>query len=202
MKIILKSAIKRLLGHNPSAPYTADQGCLINNVSVQIRNGEKLPSRCTFGKESMISGTFVLETSEAKISVGDRTFIGGGQFISTKKITIGSDVLISWGCTFIDTNAHSLKWEERRDDVNDWRRSMMEGSIGKHKDWSKVESSEIKLNDKCWIGFNSIILKGVEIGEGAIVGAGSVVTTNVPPYTVYAGNPAKLVKTIERSESV
>ena len=49
-----------------------------------------------------------------------------------------------------------------------------------------------------WIGFDALILKGVHIGEGAIVGARSVVTSNVEPYTVVAGNPAVIVKRLER----
>jgi acetyltransferase-like isoleucine patch superfamily enzyme len=48
-----------------------------------------------------------------------------------------------------------------------------------------------------WIGFNSIILKGVTIGEGAVIAAGSVVTKDVSPYTIVGGNPAKFLKKIE-----
>ena len=58
----------------------------------------------------------------------------------------------------------------------------------------------IVIKDKAWIGFNSIILKGVTIGEGAIVGAGSVVTKDVPPYTIVAGNPARIVREIPENE--
>ena len=55
----------------------------------------------------------------------------------------------------------------------------------------------IKICDNAWIGMNAIILKGVEIGEGAIVGAGSVVTKNVEPWTMVAGNPARVVKRLK-----
>lgn len=55
-------------------------------------------------------------------------------------------------------------------------------------------SNPIIIKDHVWIGKNSIILKGVTIGEGAIVGAGSVVTKDVPPSTLVAGNPAKIIK--------
>ena len=57
----------------------------------------------------------------------------------------------------------------------------------------------IVIEDKVWIGINSTILPGVRIGYGAIVGAGSVVTKDVPVMTVVAGNPAKIIKTIEKS---
>ena len=52
----------------------------------------------------------------------------------------------------------------------------------------------IIIEDDVWIGANAIILSGVTIGEGAIIGAGSVVTKNVEPYTIFAGNPAKKIK--------
>ena len=55
----------------------------------------------------------------------------------------------------------------------------------------------IVIEDKVWIGINSTILPGVKIGYGAIIGAGSVVTKDVPAMTIVAGNPARIIKTIE-----
>ena len=66
-----------------------------------------------------------------------------------------------------------------------------------NKDWSVVNSNPIKICDDVWIGMNVIILKGVTVGEGAIVGAGSVVTKDVPAWTVVAGNPARVVKVLK-----
>ena len=60
----------------------------------------------------------------------------------------------------------------------------------------------IVIEDKAWIGINSTILPGVRIGYGAIVGAGSVVTKDVPPMTVVAGNPAKFIKKIETGKGI
>jgi acetyltransferase-like isoleucine patch superfamily enzyme len=72
--------------------------------------------------------------------------------------------------------------------------------LGLPKDWRHIKRKPIKICDKSWIGFNSIILKGVTIGEGAIVGAGSVVTRDVPPWTIVAGNPAKVIQDISEHE--
>ena len=60
--------------------------------------------------------------------------------------------------------------------------------------WSEINTKEIIIKNNAWIGMRSIILKGVTIGEGAIVAAGSVVTKDVPPYTLVAGNPAVIKK--------
>ena len=149
------------------------------------------------GNDSLISGSYVFENNEGKIKIGDRTFIGGGNFICINLIDIGNDVMISWGCTFVDNNSHSLIWNERKNDVLDWKKGIDENKIGFYKNWSTVKKADIIVKDKAWIGFNSIILKGVTIGEGAIIGAGSVVTKDVPDWTVVAGNPAKEIKKIQ-----
>ena len=108
--------------------------------------------------------------------------------------------MISWGCTFIDNNSHSLSWSHRKNDVQDWKKDIESGKTGLNKNWSHVDKKPIIVKDKSWIGFNSIILKGVTIGEGAIVGAGSVVTKDVPDWAIVAGNPAKLIRLIPENE--
>ncbi|HAJ60189.1 MAG TPA: hypothetical protein DCP31_13785, partial [Cyanobacteria bacterium UBA8543] len=55
----------------------------------------------------------------------------------------------------------------------------------------------IRIERNVWIGFDACVLPGVTIGEGAIVGARSVVTQDVPPYSVVAGNPARLIKKLD-----
>ena len=118
-------------------------------------------------------------------------------------IQIDDDVTIAWGVWIYDHNSHSLDWKER---VNDTARIREDIKAGRgfidSKNWSVVDTKPIHICDKVWIGFNAIILKGVTIGEGAIVGAGAVVTKDVPPYTVVAGNPARVVKKLQPEEKV
>ncbi len=173
------------------------QGTLQPNLSVRIRLEHEGKTFLTIGKNSVISGNYVFENENGSIKIGDRTFIGGGNFISINNIEIGDDVLISWGCTFMDNNAHSLQCEERKNDVLDWKRGIEEKNVGAYKNWAHVESAPIVIKDKAWIGFDVVILKGVIVGEGAVVAARSVVTKDVPPFTVVAGNPAQIIKTLE-----
>ncbi|MCF8069581.1 MAG: acyltransferase [Desulfobacterales bacterium] len=140
----------------------------------------------------MINGKIIFECEDASVQVGDNTFIGGSKLICSKKITIGNDVLIAWGCTIVDHNSHAIKFSLRKNDVSEW----MSG----RKEWTHVDQKEVMICDKSWIGFDSIILKGVTVGEGSIVGAGSVVTKDVPPWTIVGGNPAKTIREIPENE--
>lgn len=166
----------------------------IKRVELSIRKPVNKKVFLEIGDDSLIMGSFVFEKETGKIKIGDRTFIGGGFFSSICQIDIGNDIMFSWGCTVVDNNAHSLISSERINDVRDWKRGVDEDKLGLYKDWTNIKAAPIKICDKAWIGFNSIILKGVTIGEGAIVAAGSVVTKDVPAFAVVAGNPAKIVK--------
>ncbi len=166
----------------------------VQHLNLLTRAANQNEVKIQVGSDCMIQGDFIFETEHGLITIGDRTFIGGSKFICIEAIEIGNDVMFSWGCTVVDNNAHSLVWEERKNDVLDWKKGVDENVIGKYKDWSNVQRKKVVIKDKAWIGFNSIILKGVTIGEGAVVGAGSVVTKDVPDYAIVAGNPAVIVK--------
>jgi len=151
-------------------------------------------SQCNLvvGNNSIVTSLICFERPNASILIGDRTFIGKSKLVSSTEISIGNDVLISWGVTLTDHNSHSIVYSERSQDVLDWR-------IGQ-KDWSAVKCSPIRVCDKAWIGFNVSILKGVTIGEGAVVAACSVVTKDVAPWTIVGGNPAKVIREIPINE--
>lgn len=166
----------------------------IQHLNLLSRSTNQNELKIHVGSDCIIQGDFIFETEHGKITIGDRTFIGGSKFICIDAIEIGNDVMFSWGCTVVDNNAHSLVWEERKNDVLDWKKGIEENAIGKYKDWTNVQRKRVVIKDKAWIGFNSIILKGVTIGEGAIVAAGSVVTKDVPDFAVVAGNPATVIK--------
>lgn len=143
------------------------------------------------GRQSIVETRIIFERNDATISIGDRTFIGGGIITLADKVTIGSDVMIAWGVTVCDHNSHSVIFSKRKSEI-DWPTG--------EKNWLFVRYASVQICDKVWIGFNSIILKGVTIGEGAVIGAGSVVTKDVPPWVVVAGNPASIIRKISISE--
>lgn len=154
------------------------------------------------GDDSIVAGNFIFESSAGKIVIGRHSYIGGGTFISRSSIEIGDNVTIAWGGTFYDHDSHSLDYMKRRKDIDDELDDIRNGrNFIANKDWSDVNSKPIKICNDAWIGMNVIVLKGVTIGEGAIVGAGSVVTKDVPDWTVVAGNPATIVKKLNKDEN-
>ncbi len=165
----------------------------IAKLTIENETGfEEINNPIIIGNNCTIMGILALHSVNAKIEIGNSVFIGPGSALFCRdKITIGSNVMISWGCTIIDTNAHSLKSKERKQDVEDWAKG------SSHKNWDNVITKEIKINDHCWIGFNSIITKGVELGVGAVVGCGSVVTKSFNDYSIIGGNPAQFIKKSE-----
>lgn len=196
----LKNIIKKLIGYENQVSKMIKEGYIVvgknsdvSGINVVIRKKQK-QTYLTIGENCMITGSFFFEKEGAKITIGNDTFIGGGSFISADKITIGNNILFSWGCTVSDTNAHSLNWEERKKDVSDWKQGIQEGKVGEYKNWENVVSKPVIIGDKCWIGFNAIILKGVVLSEECVVGAGSVVTKSFEKGAIIGGNPATLIK--------
>jgi acetyltransferase-like isoleucine patch superfamily enzyme len=128
------------------------------------------------------------------VRIGDRCYLGASHLVCHTSITIGDDVIMSWGVTVVDHDSHSPNWDERAQDVNEW----MNG----RKNWDHVKVAPVVIGDKAWIGFGASILKGVVIGEAAVVGACSVVTRDVPAYCVVAGNPARVVRRLDPAARV
>lgn len=144
------------------------------------------PSRIKIGAESIFEGQIASDRVGSCVVIGERTFIGNSTIVTADRVEIGSDVLISWGCTIVDHDSHCIEWDGRKDDVRAYL-------LGK-KDWTNVAVKPVVIRDKVWVGFNVIVLKGITIGEGAVVAAGSVVTRDVSAFTVVGGNPARLIR--------
>jgi len=149
------------------------------------------------GDNNILDCVCIFPANEGIITVGNNCWIGDSIFNCISGITIENNVFISFGCYFYDNNSHSIDYREREKDMIQQLNSY---KSGKHllngKNWASVNCKRITIRSNSWIGMNCIILKGVTIGEGAIVGAGSVVTKDVAPWTIVGGNPAVLIKEI------
>lgn len=187
----IKKNSKRKVDIHPSV-------ILMDSAYFDFRTEEE-SKRIFIDEESMIGCNFIFESDSGVIKIGKRTFINAGtNIISINEIEIGDDVTMGWNIYIYDHDSHSLDYRFRKDDIERQREDFYANrNFIFSKDWSTVKSAPVKICNKVWIGFNAIILKGVTIGEGAIVAAGAVVTKDVPAWTVVAGNPATIVKKIE-----
>ena len=141
------------------------------------------------GSDCLIEGTLVTEKEGSIIRIGNNVFIGGGTLLDCASlIEIEDDVLISYGGIIADSDNHSISYSRRRGDLARWKAGAY--------DWSQAPMKPILIRRGAWLGARVIVLKGVTIGEGSVVGAGSVVTRDVAPYTLVAGNPARLIREI------
>jgi acetyltransferase-like isoleucine patch superfamily enzyme len=140
------------------------------------------------GSRSLFMGEINILADGAKVRIGDWCFVGpGAKMWAMESIDVGDRVFISHGVQLFDNNSHSLSAGERHARFKELR------TVGQHLTPEAVVHRAISIEDDVWIGFNCAIMKGVTIGRGAIVGAGSVVTHDVSAYEVVVGNPARIV---------
>ena len=127
-----------------------------------------------------LTNPVVLETwGDGEIEIGD--FSGGSAVVisSRSRVTIGNRVLLGANVRIFDNDFHSLDFSVRRNPEEDRRH---------------IRSAPVTLGDGVFVGANAMILKGVSIGDRAVVAAGSVVTKSIPADEVWGGNPARLLR--------
>ena len=113
----------------------------------------------------------------AILRIGNGTYLNRNTAVVAQKLVdIGRDCRISWDVIIMDSDLHPILGRTRED-------------------------QPVIIEDRVWIGCRSIIVKGVHIGSGAIVAAGSVVTKDVPPYTVVGGVPARVLYDVKSTET-
>lgn len=122
-----------------------------------------------------------MDRPNARISIGSNTRIKGVLIHAYKKVQIGKNCLIAANTQIMDGGGHDLSMDQPE------RRYQTLG-----------DAKPIIIEDNVWIGINCIILPGTIIREGTVVGAGSVVRGELQAHSIYAGNPAKLIKSYER----
>lgn len=145
--------------------------------------------RIQIGARTISRGECRVFGSEGNIEIGSDCYIGDSSKIwSARGITIGDRVLIAHSVNIHDNDAHPKSAAHRH------RQTAAICNAGPY-DLTDVGMAPIEINDDVWIGFNASILKGVRIGKGAIIGAASLITKDVPAYAIMAGNPARQVGT-------
>jgi acetyltransferase-like isoleucine patch superfamily enzyme len=131
---------------------------------------------------------------QGQVTLGDYALVHGARIICDAEITIEDYALISWNVVLIDSYRVPFDPDARRAllrRVPDAEPRRIDGTAA---------GQPVRIGRAAWIGFDSCILPGVTVGEGAVVGARSVVAADVPPFTIVAGNPARLVRRLTDEE--
>jgi acetyltransferase-like isoleucine patch superfamily enzyme len=124
------------------------------------------------GRVQIMRGSNVTVGYDAELSVGAGTFLNDGSSVfCCSSISIGSGCAISWGTRILDTDVHKI---------------IQAGLASQH--------APVSIGRNCWIGADAVILKGSTLGHGSVVAAGAVVTSEVPPRSLVAGVPARVVR--------
>ena len=152
-------------------------------------NGKENRTHITLHNKVMCRGLLRVENFGAgHIVIHPNVYIGDDSLFScSNRIEIGSYTLIAHSVHIFDNDTHPVDWKMRFDD---WKAIMEAQPHVK----PQIASAPIIIGQHVWIGFNTIIMKGVTIGEKSIVAAGSVVTKDVPANTLVAGNPARIIR--------
>ncbi|MGI4744006.1 MAG: acyltransferase [Janthinobacterium lividum] len=128
--------------------------------------------------------------AEGLIEIGDYCYLSNAALVCSERITIGSHVFLAGGVTIADSDFHPIAPAARLADT------LATSPLGNHQHRPRVASRPVIIEDGVWIGFNATVMKGVRVGENAIIEAGAVVISDVPAGRTVAGNPAKLVELI------
>lgn len=152
--------------------------------AIALGEGVRLIS-ASFATALGVNHPVVLRTlaAGAEIRIGNRVGISGGSICAARLVEIGDDTMLGANVTIADTDFHSLHAAHRGGHTHE-----------------TVGVAEVRIGRGAFIGTNVIVLKGVNIGDHAVIGAGSVVTKSIPENCIAAGNPCRVLRMLTPEE--
>ena len=153
---------------------------IFNKSGAKLKIGNNVTIKSSFLSNliGLYSRTIIVtRTTDAEIIIGDNVGISGATIYARKSIKIGDNTLIGGNAKILDNDFHPIEVEARNKDIKE-----------------KIGTKPVVIGKNCFIGCNSIILKGTEIGDNCVVGAGAVVSGKFEENSVIAGNPARAIK--------
>jgi acetyltransferase-like isoleucine patch superfamily enzyme len=180
--------LRRVMG-KPTCKY--GRNSRITKIA-SILNAQQSDDSITIGNNSIVEGELFVFAHAGKIVVGDWCYIGPGSRIwSAENITIGNRVLISHNVNIFDSVTHPLDPVLRHE-------QFVEIFTRGHPKKIDLQASPLVIEEDAWIGAGATIVRGVRVGARSIIGAGSVVLQDVPSDVLVAGNPARVVRDLDR----
>jgi acetyltransferase-like isoleucine patch superfamily enzyme len=194
----LRARLEHLAEHQPSTRYNTTLRHVARiAASARVYESTRIDSafdasHLVVGEHVRLHGIIRLARPDARVTIGDYSYVGPGtRIVSGGAIAIGAYVYIADQVDITDTDSHSLDWRERRAEAEAVARNEAASTNG-------IATATVTIEDDVWIGAKATVLKGVTVGRGAVVAAGAVVTSDVAPFTLVAGVPAKVVRELSR----
>ena len=179
----------------PVIRHCVCQASTVFYASAAINNHLPNAESIVIGANTHVRGEILTFAHGGQITIGDYCYIGEGTRIwSAKNIRIGHHVLISHNVSIYDSDTHPIEDPAAR------RQQFQTIISAGHPTKLDLREEPVVIEDDALIASQCVILKGVTIGRAAVVGAGSVVTRDVPPYTLVAGNPARIIRKLNAPE--
>jgi len=188
----------RLSSEEPSKPGYWVGGEMPENVRIgsnTIITGElafkrfhsKRKSALNIGTDSTMEGVHFAIGQDGHIEIGNYCYFTNAILLCELEIKIGSYVVIGWNTTIADTDFHPIAPAERIADA------IACSPLNKNQPRPEIVRKKVIIEDDVWIGPNATILKGVHIGAGAFIEAGTLVVNDIPPRVRVMGNPAQII---------
>ncbi len=169
------------------------QGTVLHDTA-RIVNMTGTRSSVDIGPFTHVRGELLTFAHGGEIRIGEYCYIGEGTRIwSARRIRLGNRVLIAHNVTVMDSLTHPIGARARHEHFRD----IITSGHPRNLD---LGEQEVEIGDDVWIGCTAVILRGVSLGQGSIIGAGSVVTERVPPWTIVGGNPARVIRELNADE--
>jgi acetyltransferase-like isoleucine patch superfamily enzyme len=181
-------------GRVPENVFIHESAYLETSYSFQLFRS-RVPDALRIGPGSSAYLGVMFDLGEnARVHVGEHALMHGARLIADAEISIGDFALISWNVVIMDTYRMPVDPALRRPALS------RAATLPARRLEAQAPARPIRIGTNVWIGFDACILPGVNIGEGSVVGARSVVDQDVPPYTVVAGNPARVIRKLDRAD--
>lgn len=150
----------------------------------------RLETAMVIGEHTTLDGVHFALGVNGRVQIGDYCFFSNAILLCEAELQIGNYVVIGWNTTIADTDFHPISPAARIQDA------IACSPLGKGRARPPIAKRPVIIEDDVWIGPNVTILKGVRIGAGAFIEAGSLITRSVPPHVRVLGNPAQIVGSV------
>jgi acetyltransferase-like isoleucine patch superfamily enzyme len=168
--------------------------CRVHPEGEIIATNRQLRDSISVGANTHIRGQLFTFAHGGRITMGSYCYVGeNARLWSAVRISIGDRVLIGHNSSIFDSDTHPMNAGDRHE-------HFVQIITKGHPAMVDLREDPVAIEDDVWIGANVVILKGVTIGRAAVIGAGSIVTKDVPPFVVVAGNPARTIRDLSADE--